>query len=377
MRAPSSCPPRRAPLAVPVLAGAVSRVALVWLVGCGLVGCGPPFVVTDSFTPPPTGAFAQKQDSLHDYVVGTELRLDIRAARAFVNLDAVEVVSKSPELVQVLAQERVEDEIQVRLKALAPGTVGINFLDERQRPMEERVLEVKLPDEIALAVNVEAERVYTTPVINGENLLLAAGGAVTWRVTYKHAGKEVKGTGVLQGNATTLTVENPTRGEPDREFLTLRAPAEATEKTPVELLVDDVVIRTLQVRNAPVDEIAAIQLDEGQLPSWRQNGDVSQVWAKAFTADATSVWGAPFAWTIESDSLEGSGDLVEYNYEGGSRRRIQVRAGEVVKDLTIEARDGTVRVTSTESPGCAAAAPSLPLALLALFVRRRRASTNS
>lgn len=362
----------------------VAVVVLPGLTGLlGLAGCGPAFVVTDSFTPPPEGPFASKRDQLHDYVVGTELRLDVRAARAFVDLDRVEVVSKSPELLEVLAQERVEDELRVRLRAVAEGTVGINFLDEEQRPIEERVVLVKVPDAILLDVNIDTDRGYTLPPIDGEDLHVAVGGAATFRVRYEAEGEEVKGKGVLVGAATTLTVENQTRESPDREFLTLHAPPEATEASPVELSVAGKVIRTLQVRNTPLEEIAAIQLDEGTLPMFRSNGDVFTVWAKAFTADAAPVFGAPLAWTFESTALEGDGDLLSYTFASGERRRVQVTAGDAVEDLTLEAKDGTAQIASTADPGCAAAPPAAPAALglaLAAFTsrrRRRRASSSS
>lgn len=140
-------------------------VAVASVVAALAPGCGPPFVVTDSFTPPTEGAFASKPDSLHDYAIGTEVHLDVRTARPFVDLASVEVVSENPELVEVVEQKLVEDDLQVTLHCVAAGTATISFLDDRKRPLEDRVLQVIQPDEIDLAVNMDTNLGYTIPVI--------------------------------------------------------------------------------------------------------------------------------------------------------------------------------------------------------------------
>lgn len=341
--------------------------------------CGPAFVVTDSFTPAPEGLFASAPDSLHDYALGTEVRLDVKAVRAFIDLNKVEVVSKTPDLIEVIEQGHVGDELRVRMRALEEGTASLALLDDQQRPIEERVIEVKLPDEIVLSVNIDSERGFTIPKLDPDGLLIATGGTATFRVTYQRDGGEVMGKDVLRSPATVdgglFTFENAVRETPDREFLTLTAPADASDEVAVPLEVDGQVITTLQVRPTSVDEVATIQLDEGTLPSWRNNGDETLVWAKAFTEDAVPIFGAPFAWTFDSAGVEGAGDLITYAYAGGERRRIQVGAGEAVEDLTVEAADGSAKVSSTASAGCAsmpAAPATLALALLALAFTRKR-----
>jgi hypothetical protein len=338
--------------------------------------CGPAFVVTDSFTPAPEGLFASPPDSLHDYAVGTEVVLVVHAARAFIDLNKVEVVSKTPDLLEVIEQGHIGDELRVRLRALTEGTASLALLDDQQRPIEERVIEVKLPDTIALAVNIDTERGFTIPKLDPEGLLIATGGTATFRVTYQRDGAEVMGKNVLRSPATdaagVFTFENAVREKPDREFLTLTAPVDASEEVAVPLEVDGQVITTVQVRPTSVDEVATIQLDEGTLPSWRNNGDETLVWAKAFTEDAVPIFGVPFAWTFDSAAVEGGGDLITYAYAGGERRRIQVGAGEAVEDLTVEAADGSAKVTSTANPGCASTPAPLALALCALAIMGKR-----
>src|SRR5688500_19057720 len=95
--------------------------SFVLVVTASSAACGPAFVVTDSFTPPPEGLFASAPDSLHDYAVGTEVRLDVKAVRAFIDLNKVEVVSKTPDLIEVIEQGHVGDELRVRLRALEEG----------------------------------------------------------------------------------------------------------------------------------------------------------------------------------------------------------------------------------------------------------------
>lgn len=339
-------------------------------------GCPPPFIVTDSFTEVPPGALSSPPDSLHDYVVGTEVRLDVRAARAFVDLNAVEVVSKTPELIEVIQQVRVADELRVHLRALQEGTASLALLDEKQRPIEERVVEVKLPDEVVLAVNIDTDRGYTIPLLDPDGLLIAAAGSATFRVSYTRDGGEVMGTNVLRAPGAAaegvgVAFENPVRNNPDREFVTLGAPGEASDDSvAVPFEVDGQVITTIQVRATSLDEVATIQLDEGTLPSWRNNGDKNTVWAKAFTEDAVPVFGVPFAWSFDSAAIEGSGDLITYEYAGGENRRIQVTAGEAVEDLTVEAAAGSAKLASTANAGCAstATAPTGSLAALALVL---------
>lgn len=283
------------------------------LVACAvtITACGPAFVVTDSFTPTPEGLFASPPDSLHDYVVGTDVVLVTHAARAFIDLATVEVVSQTPELLEVVEQGHVKDELRVRIRALAEGTASIALLDSEQRPIEERIIEVKLPDEIKLDVNIDTNRGFTIPVLDPDGLLVAAGGKTTFRVTYLRDGGELKGVNVLRNAGGPIGVDNPVRDAPDREFIELRA-AEVADAIAVPLTVAGETITTLQVRPTSVDEIVTIQLDEGTLPSWRNNGDASLVWAKAFTEDAVPIFGAPFAWTFDSAAVEGNGDLITY-----------------------------------------------------------------
>ena len=342
-----------------------------------ITACGPAFVVTDSFTPAPEGLFASPPDSLHDYVVGTEVVLVTHAARAFIDLATVEVVSQTPDLLEVVEQGHVKDELRVRVRALAEGSASIALLDSEQRPIEERIIEVKLPDEIKLDVNIDTDRGFTIPVLDPDGLLVAEGGKTTFRVTYLRDGAELKGVNVLRNAGGPIGVDNPVREAPDREFIELRA-AEVAEAISVPLTVAGETITTLRVRPTSVDEIVSIQLDEGTLPSWRNNGDASLVWAKAFTEDAVPIFGAPFAWTFDSAAVEGSGDLITYNFAGGERRRIQVGVGDAVEDLTVEAANGSAQVSSTADAGCAStpapvAAALLALALANLTHRRRRA----
>ena len=336
--------------------------------------CGNPFIVTDSFEPPP-GDFASAPDALHDYATGTVFHLDVRAARMFVDMKSVEVVSKNPDLVEVLGQKLDADVISVTLHALAAGTAAIDFLDDRKRPLEERVLEIKLPDEIDLAVDVDTTKGFTIPVIDGDNLLLAEGGSATFQITYKAAGKELKGSGVLVGESTAITVHNPTRAAPDREFVTLIAPPATADGVTIDCKVDGQVIRTLHARIAPLSDIAAVQLDEGELPALKNNGDVFTVWAKAFTVDAAPVFGAPFQWTFDSTPVDGSGELASYTYQGGEHRRLAVGVGDAVQDVTVEAKDGTAAVApGAPHAGCASTAGTpLALACVLLAFRRRRA----
>ena len=351
------------------------RAVLIAVIAClaaAAAGCGNPFVVTDSFTPPPD-ALSSPPDSLHDYVVGSAVELDVRAARMFIDMNAVKVVSKNPDLLAVDEQSIKDGVIHVKLHAVAAGTASLDFLDDRQRPLEERVIEVKLPDEVSLAVNVDVDKGYTTPAIDIGELLVAAGGSVTFRVTYKKDGKELKGKGVLVGDGGTLTLQNPTREKPDREFFTITAPNEAADKAPVPLKIADNVVTTVNIRVAALSEIATIQLDEGALPGFKNNGDVFTVWGKAFTEGAAPVFGAPFAWTFDSKPVDGAGDLVSYTFQGGERRRIQVSAGDAVNDLTVEAKDGTAVVKDSAAAGCASTPAPLAFALCVLLgVRRGR-----
>src|ERR1044071_8287291 len=126
--------------------------AALFVGGCG-DACGNPFIVTDSFTPPPEG-LDSAPDSLHDYAVGTPIELDVRASRLFVDMNVVKVVSKNPEFLTVDDQTLKDGVIHVKMTAVAAGTAGVDFLDDKQRPLEERVIEVKQPDEIDLAVNI-------------------------------------------------------------------------------------------------------------------------------------------------------------------------------------------------------------------------------
>jgi hypothetical protein len=201
-------------------------------------------------------------------------------------------------------------------------------------------------------------------------LLIATNGAVTFRVTYKREGSEVKGIGVLVGQSDNIVVENPTRNAPDREFITLRSGEVATEATDVGLFVAEQQITNLRVRTVDTTEIATIQLDEGELPTFKNDGDVYTVWAKAFTTEGAPIFGTKFAWTFDSAGLDGDGDLVQYTRQGSERRLLQVNAGEVTNNITVEAKAGTAQIGSTGNPGCASTPAPLLIALFVLLTRR-------
>jgi hypothetical protein len=352
------------------------RLLLVAPLAC--LGCAPSFIVTDSFTPPPESAFATPPDSLHGYVVGTEVRLDVRAARAFVDLNAVAVISRNPDIVEVLRQVRVPDGLRVLIRTVAVGTAALAFLDDQQRPLEERVIEVGLPDDVLLAVNIDTDHGYTIPPVDQDALLIAIGGTATFRVRYALEGKELSGKGILRSPASLpFAFANPIARGPDMELLSFTAPAEPGEPIPITLEVDGSIIKTLLARATPLTQIAAIELDEGALPWARTDGDRTTVWAKAFTSTAAPVFGVPFAWAFDSAALPGVSDLVTYAYSGGERRRIQVGAGDIVADLTVEAARDSAALSSTASAGCAATPVPLALALLALPWRHRARSLLS
>jgi hypothetical protein len=340
---------------------------LVLGAGCG----GPPFKVTDSFTPPPEGPFASAEDSLHQYAVGTAFAFDVRTARAFVDLDAVKVVSKDPDVLLITNEEKVDDHLHVTVLAQQEGTAALAFLDEDDRPMEERVVEVKRADEVLLSVNIDDDKGFTIPAVKKDAILVAAGGTVTFRVQYLRDGQELKGSGILTGVSDVIASVNPTRDNPDREFFTLNAPKDPTPAVPLVLKVAGSPVRALEVRTTSLDEIKKIELDEGdQGTHW--NGSVYSVWAKAFDKDAKPIFGAPFAWSFDGDDLDDSGDLLFYTHAGGERRRVQVRAGDEVEDVTVEAKKGSAKVAKTADPGCAGALPGSVVALALLLRRRRR-----
>lgn len=331
---------------------------------------GPPFHVADSFTAAEDGG--KPPDALHDYVLGTRFFIDVRAERWFMDLDAIEVVSKDPDVLFIEGQVRVDDHLRVTCLARGVGTAALALLDEQQRPLEERVVEVKRPDRLGLAILVDDERGFTIPAIDDDSLLIAQGGQVTFSVRYEHSGAELKGTGVLRGVSDVVDVVNPTRTGPDRELVTLQAPAEPTASVAVVLEVAGEAVRTLEVRTVDPAEIAAIELDTGE-PGFQTNGSRYPVWAKAFDDDAEPIFGAPFRWNFDGTSVEGAGDVLFYEFAGGERRRVQVKAGGEVEDITVEAKAGSAELTASSSTSCAAGAPgALPLLLLALLSRRGR-----
>ncbi|HEY4221003.1 MAG TPA: hypothetical protein VGO62_06665 [Myxococcota bacterium] len=340
-------------------------------------GCGSDntFIVTDSFTPPSTG-FDAPPDSLHDYAVGTLVGLDVRASKLFVDLNSVTVVSKNPDLVTIDDQSVKDSVLHVTLHALKAGTAAVDFLDDQKRPIEERVIQVKLPDEIDLSVDIDTDRGYTIPVIDTDNLLLAEKGEVTFRVAYKNKGKAVSGVGVLVGDSSILVVDNPTQAKPDREFIKLTAQPGPADVADVVLKIDDQVITTMHARIPSLDEVATIQLDQGVFPTLKNNGDIYTVWAKAFTKDAAPVFGAPFSWSFDSSALDGAADRVSYTYQSDEHRLFQVESGGAVNNLTVQAKLGTAAVSDDAKVGCSSSARAAPwfagLAALLLVRKRRR-----
>jgi hypothetical protein len=353
------------------------RSVFVVALALGAAGCGNSFVVTDSFTAPPANG-GDLPDSLHDYVVGTPVTLSIRPSRPLIDVTKVKVVSKNPDLVSVDDQSASDGVITAKLHAVKAGTAAIDFLDDNQRPIEERVLQVKQPDKIALAVDMDPARGYTIPSIDPLNLIVAAGGQVTFRVTYTKGGAELSGAGVLVGKTTLLTVRNPTKNAPDRELLTLLAPPVSAGPKDVELDVAGLAVTTLSARIADLSEIKVVQLDEGAKPDVQEDGQVYTVWAKSFTKDAQPVFGAPFQWSFDSSALDpGTGDdgeFMSYTRKSGDRHFIQVSSGDVVSSVEVEAKPGTAQIGDADSAFGCAATPGAPFALVAVLAvcRRRR-----
>jgi uncharacterized protein (TIGR03382 family) len=352
-----------------------SIVPLAALVSAGLqasCGGGPACRITDSFSSEDEG---MHEDTLHDYVVGTAFSIDVRTNRWGLDLDTLELVSKDPEVLEVRGQSRVDDVLRASMFSHAEGTATLVVVDAMSRPVEERVVRVLRPDAIGLSIEIDRDRGFSIPEVESDKLTFAVQGRATFAVRYERAGDELKGSGVLRGVSDTVGATNPTRTGPDREFLALEAPAEPTDSALVPLEVSGEVVRMLEVRAVEADAIASVELDLGE-PGAHWNGTRYPIWAEAFDDDGAPIFGAPFRWTFDGERLDGDGDVLTYAHEGGERVRVQVKAGDVVEDVSVEAQKDSAELTTAAGTTCCSGGPApAPAALLAglwLVARRRR-----
>lgn len=310
---------------------------------------------------------------LHDYVVGTQFTIDVRSDRFGLGIDTLELVSLNPDVLEVRGLLLVDDVLRASMTARAEGTATLVVVDAMSRPVDERVVQVLQPDALALSIEIDRERGFSIPDVDSDRLTFAVEGSVVLAVRYEHAGSELKGTGVLRGVSDVVLATNPTRTSPDREFLALEAPPDATDSTLVPLEVSGEVVRVLNVRTVEADAIAAIELDVGD-PGMMWNGTRYPIWAEAFDDEGAPIFGAPFRWTFDGDRVDGAGDVLTYEHEGGERVRVQVKAGDVVEDVNVEAKSGSAELTTAAGTTCASGGPAHPFAALlaALWLRRGR-----
>ncbi|MBX3275596.1 MAG: hypothetical protein KF729_35380 [Sandaracinaceae bacterium] len=290
-------------------------------------------------------------------------------------------VASSDESILSVLEERTGGEARVR--ASAPGTVSLILRDERGDEVHRARVEVLQPDRLELVAHgpLLVRRPELQPPSTDE-LQVLAGGSATFLVEWYADGDQLFG-----NEALSATSDDGVRAEPrqsylfeNREWVTLHA--ETPGRHEVRLFANDVLTRTITVVVVEESAIDRVEL-HGEDERGARDGDPLVVYAQAYAADGTPIYGVEYAWDLDGRAQEGLGDLFRYNFDSTRRRMLGAHHDDLDAFAEIQAREGFV--DSTNRIGCSAAPGArgplgaslavLAAAALALTRRRRARAT--
>jgi len=283
--------------------------------------------------------------------------------------------TSDPSVIRI--REQVGDG-HARASADAPGDVDLMILDAEGEEIHRTAVEVVQPDHAELIAH--GPRIVRRPELQPEStgeLQVLVGGSGTFLVEWYAGNDRLFGHGALTASSGPGVAVEPRQTHlfEDREWVTFTALEPGRHE--VELLANGELTRTITivaVEEAAIDHVELHGQNEGEA----EQGEPLVVYAQAYDADGTPIYGVEYQWDVDGAREEGLGDLYRYEFSPGMLRELCARHGAHESFAMIQSAGGFV--DSTNRIGCSVgpvgATGGLPLAGLALigfaFARRWR-----
>ena len=221
--------------------------------------------------------------------------------------------------------------------ALSPGTVDLIARDDTGDDEHRATVEVVQPDEARLVAH--GPQIVRRPELQPENtdeLRVLVGGSGTFMVRWFAEGDRLFGHGALSTESDPGVVAEPRRSFlfEDREWVTFHVSEVGSHE--VRLFANGELTRTITVigvTDADIDDVQIHGMDE----SGASEGEPLVVYAQAYAADGTPIYGVEYQWDLDGDPVDGLGDLFRYGYAPGVSAELCARHGDLEAIATISA----------------------------------------
>jgi hypothetical protein len=289
--------------------------------------------------------------------------------------------SSAPWALRVDGWELDEDDsgiLLVHVTAVGDGTAELRIADAAGQDRGALPVEVARPTHVELRARgpLVAEQPQLQP--DGAFKVVQAGHAMHV-VQYMDDERELAGYGALTVDADDgLGVEVQDRrmlfGE-HNEYLEI-APMDQGVFT-MDLIVDNNVIETKTITVVDADDLDSVEILGLDAEDSARRDDRISLLAVARDQDGDVVWGVPFIWHLDTDFLDGEGDVLQYVFDPRAARTVTAEVGSNTDRVAIQG--GEVSVIDSSAVGCNGVplAPALGTSLFALALAgvRRRVST--
>ncbi len=278
----------------------------------------------------------------------------------------------------ILSIAEVRGDGHAWVHAAAPGQVDLLLLDETGQEVHRAPVEVVAPDRAELLAH--GPLLVRRPELQPETtdtISVLVGGAGTFLVEWYADGDPLFGNGALSTESDDGVLAEPrqTFVFEDREWVTFTVEAPGPHE--VRLYANGELVRTITVLGVEEEAIDRVEL-HGMNEGGADRGDPLVVYAQAYGADDTPIYGVEYAWDVDGIPEAGLGDLYRYTFAPDRVRDVSAHHGGLDATASIQSSGGFV--DSTNRLGCSVGAagagggglglPLLGLAGLALWRRR-------
>jgi hypothetical protein len=338
--------------------------------------------------------FSKAQDDLHTpYVAGAKFDIDV-ATTDYPDTTGWRLSSSDSRVLSVNGQSGMS----FHVTATGVGQATLTVRDGAGNVMEQQDVAVDQPDGVQLAAHGLLLAGYSDDQAQVTQASVVQGGVATFLVRYFKGSQELYGNGAVTPASTgAVTATTTTSSFADaRDWLEVDAGQEAGSGQ-VALAVGGQTVATIPAVVVPSTAIAsvgtAVQSDINA-----QDGNSLLIFARAFDAQGTDVYGGSFEWVAGGVAARpqapGSGpsDVLSYTYKSGGAEIVTASIAGMSSSATVH---GTIvngvggTVMSSQDTGCSVAtapgpaslAPGGALAVVALAgaataARRRRRAAD-
>ncbi|MFK7987196.1 MAG: hypothetical protein AB8I08_14325 [Sandaracinaceae bacterium] len=234
--------------------------------------------------------------------------------------------------------------------AVTPGTVDLLVRDLDGNEMHRTPVDVVRADEARLVAH--GPRIIGRPALQPENtdeLQVLVGGTATFLVEWFADDEALNGHGALTTEHGDGVEAQPRRTHlfEDREWVSFSVLEEGAHE--VRLLANGELVRTITLVGVAEDTIDVVRL-HGMDETDATTDQELVVYAQAYAADETPIYGVEYEWDLNGFSEPGLGDLFRYRYAPGVSAELCARHGELEGFATVSATEGFV--DSTNELGC-------------------------